>query len=88
LPGGLIFYLRGKDLLCEGARCLIYLCKEKEQAAGSGGYLIPSHPNRKVPPSASLELSSHVLKTPPPCLEDSECPPTELVPHGVGWSGI
>lgn len=80
MPGCLIFYFRGKDLLCEGARCLIYLCKEKEKAAGSGGFLIPSHPNRKMPPAASLELNSHVLKTPPLCLEDSECPPNRACP--------
>lgn len=93
MPDLLIFHLRGKDLLCEGARCLIHLCKEKEQSAGSHRHLVPSRPNRQVPLAVSLMLSCHFLTTPTPpcCLEDSEQPPkfaTSLQSLGhTQWAG-
>lgn len=92
MPDFLIFHLRGKDLLCKGARCLIHLCK-KEQSAGLHRHLVLSHPNRQVPLAVSLMLSCHFLMThtPPCCLEDSEQPSkfaTSLQRQGhTQWSG-
>lgn len=59
MPDLLVLHLRGKDLLCEGAHCLIHLCKEKERSAGSHRHLVPSHHPGRCP-SQSAQCSAAI----------------------------